>query len=248
MTALRRVYLDGTDLERDSEALMRFRLTYDGPLRSSQPGHITLTDKGERDKHAAHKHAIRRKLHPQIKHMWQAHRFLSAYSPRPNLFAEMLPAGALSRIPEHSNDPMPLAEMLGYAYGHNNYRFAPLIRQEILLTCSLRILCLRRDHEGAVLPARDIDNRIKTLIDALCRPKSEQGQPLGLDKLPLPPQEGEDPFYVLLDDDRQITHLEIETDALHTPIAAGEDESHAQLVITVETRAIQVTTWNQSLS
>ena len=37
MKALHRTYLDGTDLERGNEMLMRFRLTYEGPLLSSNP-------------------------------------------------------------------------------------------------------------------------------------------------------------------------------------------------------------------
>lgn len=248
MKALGKIYLDGNDLERDCEAPMRFRLTYDGPLLASQPSHITLNDAGERDRRAAHKHHIRRALHPQLKHFWETHSFLRMYKTTPRLFEHMLPEGAYKSVPIDQNTKVPLVTLLGHVYGHHDYKFVPLVREDISLVCSLRVLCLRRDHAGAVLPARDIDNRIKTLIDALSAPREKQGAPLGLDGKPLPPQDGEDPFYVLLDDDKQVNHLEVEADTLHAPPVAGEDESYVRLIIGVETRAVQVDMFNLSLS
>jgi hypothetical protein len=70
-------------------------------------------------------------------------------------------------------------------------------------------LFLRRDIPGSAIGAGDLDNRIKTLIDTLRRPlnaNKARGNEM--------PAEGEDPFYCLLEDDRLVSHLEVETDTL----------------------------------
>jgi hypothetical protein len=241
MTALhsRRVYLDGTDLERDSEAFMRLRLTYAGPLLSSNP----LAP----DKRIEHKHHLRRAFHKQIKEHWESHPFLGSYHSSPGVFRDKLPDGAASKFdPIYPNKKMSLAQLLGAVYGHSGYNFAPLVWKENGLHCSLRILCLRRDTRDAVSPGRDIDNRMKTLIDALCAPSARQGSPMK-DGVPLPPGPGEDPFYVLLDDDRQIEHLEVETDkALELDENNPTDESFVRLIISVEIRPFVVDMFNLS--
>jgi len=103
---------------------------------------------------------------------------------------------------------------------------------------------LRRDTIDAILPGRDIDNRIKTLIDALAMPSFHQGSPTK-DGKSFPPQEGEEPFYVLMDDDRQITHLEVETDmALEVSEENEKNESFVRLVVSVEIRPSVLTMLN----
>jgi hypothetical protein len=65
------------------------------------------------------------------------------------------------------------------------------------------------------------------------------------DGKPLPPQEGEDPFYVLMDDDRRVNHLEVETDtALEPDPDSPANESYVRLVISVEIRPINVYEFN----
>ena len=66
-------------------------------------------------------------------------------------------------------------------------------------------------------------------------------------EIPSAPVSGEDPFFVLLDDDRQITHLEVETDsALDAP--NPDDKSYARIVITVELRPYDVSMFNLSFA
>ena len=112
------------------------------------------------------------------------------------------------------------------------------------------MLCLRRDHIEAVGSARDLDNRIKTLIDALTWVPHKDGGPIDDEGNPVKPGPGEDPFfYVLLDDDRQVTHLEVETDTALSPSPEKpEDESFVRLVITVEIRPYSITMSNLSFS
>src|SRR6266849_6098917 len=53
-------------------------------------------------------------------------------------------------------------------------QFVPLVRQSLALACSLDILFLRREEPGSlILQGGDIDNRIKTLFDALKMPTAD---------------------------------------------------------------------------
>lgn len=219
---------------------MKFRLTYTGPLLSSKP-----YDKDERDKRGEHKHDLRRHFHKQLKEQWLQHRFLRTHREGAAPMCGVLPDRA-KEVWGTSPETLSLPEILGPVFGHSEYKFVPLVWKEADLFCSLRILCLRRDTANAVLPGRDIDNRIKTVIDALAMPLYSQGSPLK-DGKPLLPQDGEKPFFVLLDDDRQVTHLEVETD---TALEVGEDnpadESYVRLIISVEIRPSIVTMFNLS--
>jgi hypothetical protein len=238
VTALPRIYLDGTDLERASEAFMRFRLTYNGPLKSgaANPGPM------QTDKRAEHKHDIRREFHRQLKHLWT-----TGWLNRTDMcivgYESLLPERAPQIIPQDQwKVRRPLADFLGDIYAHSGYRFVPLVRSQIKLGCSLRILFLRRDFPAPVLTAGDIDNRVKTLVDALRMPTLNEG-------VPVTPDSDENPFFVLLDDDRQVTHLEIEADAA---LAASEkdpaDVSFARIVISVDIRPLDFTMYNLSFS
>lgn len=139
-----------------------------------------------------------------------------------------------------------MVDVVGDIYARDGYRFVPLVRKEVSLSCSLRILCLRRDTPTAVLAARDIDNRVKTLIDALTLPMFA---PIDDTGALLPPGPEEDPFFVLLDDDRQVTHLEVEADtALAVNPANPSDESFVRVLIAVSIRPIDVTMFNLSFA
>lgn len=218
---------------------MRFRLVYQGDLLSSQP-----PKDGQPDKRAAHKHVIRRCFHKQLKVLWETTRFLRIRTMDAASF-DVLPEGAPSVWGTNPAHRMPMATALGEIYGHSGYKFAPLAWKEAELMCSLRFLCLRRDGKDAVLPGRDIDNRIKTVVDALTMPSLQQGCPLAEDRTPLAPQDGETPFYVLLDDDRRVTHLEVESDTLlYAP--PDKSEAYVYLTVLVEIRPSHFSMFNQS--
>ncbi len=76
----------------------------------------------------------------------------------------------------------------------------------------------------------DIDNRIKTLLDALQVPN------LG-DQVPKEwiPSEEENPLYCLMEDDRLINSLTIITDRLLAPITESESVNDVMLIIHVKT-------------
>ncbi len=102
----------------------------------------------------------------------------------------------------------------------------------------------QRAVQGRQRLAGDIDNRLKTLIDALRLPTS--GRELAGSETP---QAGEDPFFCLLRDDKQVTHLEVETDNLLEPLTQEDaDRSKVRVMISVELRPYYVTMDNLSFA
>lgn len=243
MTALpsRHVYLDGTDLERDCEALMRFRLIYDGDLRPTQhdPNAKMVA------KRAPQQHRMRQAFHGQLKELWQADPFLRTATLNPgNPNENRLIIQDVGTWPDTApRDQM--AEVLANLYRRGDYRYVPLVRKEYFLQCSLRILFLRRDTHLTAGDRGDTDNRVKSAIDALSMPANSSQVPFPPDK-----ENGEDPFFVLLDDDKRITHLEVETDRLLLPreVWENDESSRARLIISVEIRPYYTTTFNVSFA
>jgi hypothetical protein len=115
----------------------------------------------------------------------------------------------------------------------------------LALLCSLEILFLRRDYPGGVISAGDLDNRIKTLIDALRMPKGAS-ELVGNEQ----PAEGETPFFCLLEDDKMVTALSVETDNLldFSHDRSDRDRRQVKLIITVELRPYDVNMLNLSFA
>ena len=99
---------------------------------------------------------------------------------------------------------------------------------------------LRKGPPGGTIT--DIDNQLKTIFDALRKAHDVQG--LGTEDGK--PVEGEeDPFYVLLEDDRFITHLSVTSDMLLDPLESVADQvAQVRLVITVSVRPYDVNSCN----
>ena len=107
-----------------------------------------------------------------------------------------------------------------------SYRFIPIVRKKN--NCSLSILFLRSDIPGSPSFAGDIDNRVKTLLDALKMPTKGEIPPGAS------PAQDEDPFFCLLEDDDLVTQLSVEMDQLLDPPRISQCTSlEALLVITV---------------
>ena len=94
-------------------------------------------------------------------------------------------------------------------------------------TTNLRVTFLRPGYPGQLFgTGGDIDNRMKTLFDALTKPQSNQ-IPQGD-----APQPDEDPFFCLLQDDGLITGMSVVTDRL----LDCQSDREALMLIHVETR------------
>ncbi len=110
------------------------------------------------------------------------------------------------------------------------FNFTPMVwKLKSAPDCSLDILFLRRDGRGRARwcagGAGDIDNRLKPLVDALTVP-SEQQIPCGVT-----PEQDQEHFYCLFQDDCLVTHLSVEADQWLAPQKGGESESSGALVI-----------------
>ena len=196
---------------------MEFRLTYEGPLRSSNAG------RDERPSRKEHKHAIRKVFHAQLKQLWEITPFLRRGGG----------TGPVGMVDEGYVSPATSIDALAQRHAHYGFSFVPLVTEELNLRCGLDILYLRRAKPGAVLQnTGDIDNRLKTLFDALQIPDANQGYSN------MTPSPDEVPFFCLLENDKLITKVAVETDLLLQDVANpdGDAENDAKLVITVRVR------------
>jgi hypothetical protein len=194
---------------------MQFRLTYEGPLRTTQRD----PENGQRDPRAGHKHDIRQAFHVQLKRLWAVNRNLNG-SPT---------EGAI--LLESSPDPPPrdVAELAKH-FDMFGWNFVPLVTESLCLICGLDILLLRPGEPGGVVNAGDIDNRLKTLFDALAIPNAHDRY---IDRTA---SEDEKPFYCLLENDKLITSVAVETDTMLQPIGQKLDAGDVRLVINVKLR------------
>jgi hypothetical protein len=222
---------------------LKFKLTYDGELLATQRD----PDPNQRlpDRLASHKQKIRREFHAQLKQLWSINRFLREHRVHPqyNPWGQGISAGTAVWGSDPSQT-VPMSEAIAHIYEINGFRYVPLVREAISLLCSLDILFLRRDRPGGIISCGDIDNRIKTIIDCLKIPKERNEMPTGD-----APRDDENPFYVLLENDNQVTGLAVETDMLLDPITTDDsDERRVKLVISVEVRPYDVTMFNLSFA
>jgi hypothetical protein len=117
---------------------------------------------------------------------------------------------------------------------------APVFPKSQSILVSLDILLLRPEPPGAfIVSGGDIDNRLKTLFDALRTPVSEQELPTNFTV-----QADENPFLTLLEDDQQVVRVNVETDVLLEPVSS---QSEVQLFLRVQTRVTSITYANAGL-
>ena len=177
-----------------------------------------LAHKGGRSRHV---HDIRQKFHWQLRNFWTEHPVLNR------------------GYPSGSGIPNP-DTMWGKICPQHGYNWKPMATEDNHLICALDILMLRNGPPGKV--RTDIDNRLKTLFDALQMPNSGQ---LGGET----PKDGQDPFYVLLADDRLITRVAVTSDMLLEPVdGVTQKENAVRLVIDVNVRPYGVTWENASFA
>ena len=122
----------------------------------------------------------------------------------------------------------------------NGFSFAPLVCEKLHLIAELNITMLRPEPPGSIITqAGDIDNRLKTLFDALKIPKEPTALPADA-----VPEEGETPFFCLLEDDNLITKVAVSTDRL---LYGDVRPSEVELLVHVTTKAISAVWANAGL-
>jgi hypothetical protein len=116
--------------------------------------------------------------------------------------------------------------------------FIPLVVAEADTVAELRIMMLRPGPIGAILhQGGDIDNRLKTLFDALSLPQENQV------RVSAAAQPFDQPVYCLLEDDRLVTLVEVRAEQLLEPV---DPPSTVDLTIAVRTRTTRVTMSNMT--
>ena len=134
---------------------------------------FTLTYRGPLKANARpkDKHEIRRKFHEQLRVLWT----------QPPLNDRR---GLVSSKPD-TDDVSVIVERSGF-------RFAPLVSTKLHAIAELRVLLLRPEPSGTIITqGGDLDNRLKTLLDALKIPD--------VNAIQATPQKDEDPFFCLME-------------------------------------------------
>jgi hypothetical protein len=90
------------------------------------------------------------------------------------------------------------------------FDFVPLVSVETDSIAELSLTLLRPEAPGKLLTqGGDIDNRLKTLFDALSMPQQANALPDGAS-----PSDGETPFFCLLENDNLVTAVQVRTEQL----------------------------------
>ncbi len=156
------------------------------------------------------KHEIRKQLHAQLAQYWKEH-------PQLRMKLEAAMSGGIGSTGIRA----------AMEFSRGPHRFIPVARKQEDNYCSLNILFLRRDAPGNLVQSGgDLDNRLKVLLDALRVPDSAVG-------LPDMAEEGFDPIFCLLQDNDQITTLNVTTDRILSPLEPGDKVHNVVLVIHV---------------
>jgi hypothetical protein len=164
-----------------------------------------------------HKQYLRRHFHRQLKELWQQE--------------------PLTALRDHLDSKSEVGTIIRSV---GAFQFAPLVCRFLTLVAEVRITLLRPEPPGRVITqSGDLDNRLKTLLDALKMPDQ-------LDALPnhAAPAEDEAPFFCLLEDDNLITRIDVGSDRLLDPLA---QTSEVVLLIHVRTKPTVVTFANAAV-
>lgn len=196
---------------------MEFRLTYSGKL-------LAHRDDKRLPERSLHVHDLRRVFHRQLQTLWSEHPTLREISVH----------GGTSFLGVRGPEPPPMNQV----FAHDGFNWLPMVTEENGLICKIDVLMLRYGQPGRVL--HDVDNRLKTLFDALRKAKGPSELGAVASSGQVKPDSTEDPFYVLLEDDRLITHLSVTTDTLLEPVPNVTPNESVRLVISVSVRPYRV--------
>jgi hypothetical protein len=167
-----------------------------------------------------HKHKLRKLFHYQLRTLWRQ---------RP--LSEQL--GLL--LPRVREGEYSLLRTLGA------FTFVPLVSAEMNVVAEISITLLRPESPGGLITqGGDIDNRLKTLFDALTMPRHINALPPGATVEP-----DESPFFCLLEDDNLVTSVAVRTEQLLEP---NEDPSLVEATIYVRTRVTRGTMGNDTFA
>ncbi len=218
-----RRFLGGEPLPKGDDVL-EFRLLYQGALLGASRS----------DTRADHKHSIRREFHKQLKRLW------SSKSPLKERFESPL----IRYLNATEQDQMFITRRkeLAEKFSYHGYTFVPVVMHDLFLTCSLDILFLRPEEPSLLIEGGDIDNRVKTVFDALRIPKPQEAYELSKE---FPPTDDEKPMYCLMEDDKMVSGISVIAD--HLLLLPGAKELGANdifLVVYVKVKPTKLVVGN----
>jgi hypothetical protein len=165
----------------------------------------------------ADKHAIREVFHQQLKCLWtqpplSEHQQFLAPPPRPGEYSLLRPIAP--------------------------FTFVPLVSGQMNVIAQLSIVLLRPEAPGQLITqGGDIDNRLKTLFDALTMPRHQNALPSGA----TPTADQQPFFFCLLEDDNLITSVSVKTEQLLEPTVPRSD---VDVLIEINTEVTRITFGN----
>lgn len=158
------------------------------------------------------KHLLRQAFHAQLAMLWRQ-------KPLSN-YPWLIQAEPLDGKPHLARDV-------------GEHRFVPLISEQLRLTAALDITMLCPETAGPVVSQTgDIDNRLKTLFDALRMPHNE-GELPGV----ATPEAGETPFFCVAEDDSLFTKVSVTTDRLLLPT---DHPTEVHMIVCVTTQFTEI--------
>jgi hypothetical protein len=160
-----------------------------------------------------HKHDLRLHFHNQLATLWQQRPLVE----QPALLQPRPATGGYSLL-------RPLGP----------FTFVPLVTEEMHVIAELNIVLLRPEAPGGLLTAGgDMDNRLKTLLDAMTMPRH-------MNALPTDPAaiQNASQIFCLLEDDNLVTSMAIRTEQLLEP---DTTKGIVDVTIGVRTRVTQQT-------
>ena len=120
----------------------------------------------------------------------------------------------------------------------DSFIFVPLVTAETDAVAELTVTILRPEPPGGLITqGGDIDNRMKTLFDAITMPRHQNALP----KDAAPSTEEEPFFFCVLEDDNLITALTLKTEQLLEP---NVDAALVELTLQFTTRVTRHTMSN----
>jgi hypothetical protein len=159
------------------------------------------------------KHQVRQAFHKQLKILW-------SQSPLTD-FSD------LKKIDSERS----LVKSVG------SFNFIPRVTGRMKSIAELEITLLKPEEKGSIITnSGDIDNRLKTLLDALKIPETNA--------LPTDtnPKADEDPFFCLLEDDNLITNLFVKTEQWLDDNVANNSEVVAIIHVKTQLTRIDIST------
>lgn len=169
---------------------------------------------------AGDKHRIRKHFHHQLKELW-AHGPLHDYATDPAKEDFSNQEGSFVRTVD-------------------KHDFIVLVNEQMHMVAELDISMLRPGPSGSIVGNDgDIDNRLKTLFDALRMPLTASEIPRGA-----PLVEDDQQMFCLLEDDKLIQHVSVRTDRL---LERVEHQTEVELLIHVICKVTRATMDNIAL-